>query len=340
MSIKEQVRQLWKQCFDDSDEFIDLYFRMRYTDDINSYIEEDGKVVAALQRIPYPMTYEGCVLPIGYISGACTHPACRNRGVMGRLLAEAHRKMYEEGKVLSTLIPAEEWLKGYYARFGYAVCFQQEIKLLTASALPVHNSLLSLELNEIDLSAKIARNVFLFFDERQHEPRCGVLHTADDLQVVLADLKLSGGCLWGGYCDGKLEALCFCLMRDGKLHVKELLAKSEGAEREMLARLFRRYRVETLSLVVPAGNDSSGLGMARVLNAEAVLSCLAVSHQGLYIQVGGDEAIPENNGFYNLENGLCVRGYREDKPYQLLSIEDLSRFVLAGQRPYMNLMLD
>ena len=56
MSIKEQVRQLWKQCFSDSDEFIELYFRMRYTDELNSYIESDGKVVAALQRLPYPMT--------------------------------------------------------------------------------------------------------------------------------------------------------------------------------------------------------------------------------------------------------------------------------------------
>ena len=340
MSIKEQVRQLWKQCFNDSEAFIDLYFRMRYTDNINSYIEEDGKVVAALQRIPYPMTYGGNVLSVGYISGACTHPAYRNRGIMKRLLAEAHRKMYEEGKVLSTLIPAEEGLKGYYARSGYALCFQQERKLLTASMLPVHNFCFSLEMNELELSAKTIRDVFPFFDSCQREVRCGLLHTAEDLQVILADLKLSGGRLWGGYCNGKLEVLGFCLMQDEKLCVKELLTKSEEAELAMLVHLFRHYQVETLSLVVPAETDSYDLGMARILNAEVMLSCFATSHQGVYIQVEGDEAIPENNGFYNLENGLCVRGYREDKSYQLLSIEELSRFVFAGQHPYMNLMLD
>lgn len=340
MSIKEQVRQLWKQCFNDSDEFIELYFRMRYTDNINSYIEEDGKVIAALQRIPYPVTCGGVVLPVGYISGACTHPAYRNRGIMSRLLAEVHRQMYEEGKVLSMLIPAEEWLKGYYARSGYTVCFQQERKLLTASMLPVHNLLPSFKIKEIDLSVKIAQEVFLFFDKCQHESRCGVLHTAEDLQVILADLKLSGGSLWSGFCNGKLEALCLCLMQDGKLWVKELLTKSEEVEQAMLTHLFQYYRVETLSLVSPPENHPHDLGMARLLNVEVMLSYFSASHQGVYIQVEGDEAIPENNGFYNLGDGLCVRGYREDKSYQLFTIEELTRFVFAGQHPYMNLMLD
>ena len=52
MTIKEQVKVLWKQCFHDSDEFIDFYFQRRYTDDLNSYAEADGRVIAALQRIP------------------------------------------------------------------------------------------------------------------------------------------------------------------------------------------------------------------------------------------------------------------------------------------------
>lgn len=42
---------------------MDLYFRMRYTEQINSAVVEDGKVIAALQRIPYPMTFAGDVVP-------------------------------------------------------------------------------------------------------------------------------------------------------------------------------------------------------------------------------------------------------------------------------------
>ncbi len=72
--MKAQVRDLWRLCFSaDSEEFVDLYFRMRYTEQINSAVVEDGKVIAALQRIPYPMTFAGDVVPTAYISGACTH---------------------------------------------------------------------------------------------------------------------------------------------------------------------------------------------------------------------------------------------------------------------------
>ena len=28
--MKEKVKALWKLCFDDSDQFIDMYFRLRY----------------------------------------------------------------------------------------------------------------------------------------------------------------------------------------------------------------------------------------------------------------------------------------------------------------------
>lgn len=123
MSIKEQVRQLWKTCFDDDDAFIDLYFRLRYTDKINKVIEEDGKVISALQMIPYPMTFGGQTVATSYISGACTHPDYRARGAMRRLLQETHRAMFAEGVMFATLIPAEEWLKGIMLARGMQLVF-------------------------------------------------------------------------------------------------------------------------------------------------------------------------------------------------------------------------
>lgn len=62
--MREQVKELWKLCFpDDSDEFVNLYFSSRYTDEINSAITENGRVVSALQRIPYPMQFMDTVIP-------------------------------------------------------------------------------------------------------------------------------------------------------------------------------------------------------------------------------------------------------------------------------------
>ena len=97
MSMREQVKQLWKLCFQDTDDFVDLYFRMRYTDEINSAIEMDGRVVAALQRVLYSLTCFGTVIPVAYISGACTHPSYRQHGLLRRVMPETPREMYRRG---------------------------------------------------------------------------------------------------------------------------------------------------------------------------------------------------------------------------------------------------
>ena len=103
--IREKVKNLWKLCFNDSEEFTELYFRLRYNNDINIAIQSGEEVIAALQMLPYPMTFEGEDIHTAYISGACTHPDYRNRGVMHELLSQAFARMLHNNVALSTLIP-------------------------------------------------------------------------------------------------------------------------------------------------------------------------------------------------------------------------------------------
>lgn len=57
MTTKEKVKALWQLCFDDSEEFVEMYFRLRYKNEINVTIESGDEVISALQMIPYPMTF-------------------------------------------------------------------------------------------------------------------------------------------------------------------------------------------------------------------------------------------------------------------------------------------
>lgn len=34
MDVKEEVKALWKCCFSDGDDFVDLYFSMRFKEEI------------------------------------------------------------------------------------------------------------------------------------------------------------------------------------------------------------------------------------------------------------------------------------------------------------------
>ena len=71
--MREKVKKLWKLCFNDNDEFVDMYFNLRYNSEVNVAIESGDEVIAALQMLPYPITFHGNSVPTAYISGACTH---------------------------------------------------------------------------------------------------------------------------------------------------------------------------------------------------------------------------------------------------------------------------
>ncbi len=143
--------------------FMDLYFGCRYADSLNEYMESDGQVIAALQRIPYRLTYEGMNVPVAYISGACTHPAYQGSGGDAKIAGPGSSEHVSgRGAVFSTLIPAEDWLKGYYARSGYTLCFQRRKKLLTASCLPVENFSNRWKLVEIPPGSALCGDAFRF----------------------------------------------------------------------------------------------------------------------------------------------------------------------------------
>lgn len=343
MNMREQVRQLWKMCFHDTDDFIELYFRMRYADEINSAIEMDGQVVAALQRIPYPMTCFGAVIPVAYISGACTHPAYRKQGIMRRLLAEAHRQMYRQGICISTLIPADEGLKAYYARSGYAVCFRQQLKLLTACSLPVDNSISVLEIKQIGFLKTLPKDVVDFACEQGYKQPCSIQHTSEDWQVIMADHQLDEGEVFVGEDVGGVCTLAFCKYQKGELTVKELLADTEGHELQMLRFLFRHYGVSALYRVSPARPaEGYALGMARLIRVEEMLRLYAACYPDrcLALEVVGDEAIPENNGYYLLEQGTCRKCQIPGRNYKSFTLSELAERLLTDECPIMNLMLN
>lgn len=77
MDKKQQIVNLWRTCFGDSEAFISLYFDRVYKDENAMTIEKDGKIVSALQIVPHTMTYLGTEISVGYIWGV--HDSGRKR---------------------------------------------------------------------------------------------------------------------------------------------------------------------------------------------------------------------------------------------------------------------
>ncbi|MBD8348929.1 GNAT family N-acetyltransferase [Dysgonomonas sp. HGC4] len=146
-----EVRSMWKICFEDTDEYMDLYFSRQYRDENTLIYWVDNKAVASLQMIPYSIRFYGEVIPFYYLAGLCTLSEYRNKGYMGKLIRESFSIMRARNIPLSILVPAEEWLFGYYERYGFTTTFDKGTKDIEFSKfLKKHESNCSNAYQEFD----------------------------------------------------------------------------------------------------------------------------------------------------------------------------------------------
>lgn len=340
--MKERVRKLWELCFHDSPAFTDLYFQMRYNNEVNLAIQSGDSLIAALQMLPYPMTFCGQTIDTSYISGACTHPDFRSKGVMRELLAEAFGRMHTQGVLLTTLIPAEPWLFDYYARSGYTPVFNVQPYTFVASpatTLPPDYHITSTD--------RFIPQLYTDFEQKMRQRPCCILHTADDFKVILADLQLSGGRIYLLNHTQRHEAAALAFAYpDGKggLLIGELLADSDEEARLLLQYICQTNRQAELRLLRPVSEKEEGerLGMGRIINAHALLQLHAAAHPDEEWNLAlTDEQLQTNTGYYYLNNGHCMKSVKRLPGSHLaLTIGELTAKILAPQHPYMSLMLN
>ena len=338
--IREKVKNLWKLCFNDSEEFIDMYFRLRYNNNVNITIESGDNVIAALQMLPYPMTFGGTEIHTAYVSGACTHPDYRNRGVMQELLSQAFIRMLHNNVAISTLIPAESWLFDYYAQNGYATVFNYNKFLFKVPQITSPQNTPVLKITD-----KYKNEVYDYFNRKLRERDYCIQHTETDFRVILSDLQLSGGHVFTLNHEGSIVALAIAYPdNQGRWHIGELLSDTPEISSWLLQRICKEIKISTLEVLTPpvAEKENHPLGMARIINAKAILQLYASIHPELELNILlTDEQISANNGHYYLSNGKCMNSTKRlHSSHLALTIGELTEKIFIASRPYMSLMLN
>ncbi len=331
---KEEIKSLWKQCFDDSDEFVNFYFDERYSDKINMAIVEDGQIIAALQMIPYEMTCCNTLISTSYISGACTNPLYRNHGYMRKLLADTHRRMWSDGVLLSTLIPANAPLIKYYEKAGYNSCFGYIAQEIEKKELEYNLT--------FEESKGSSDSIFKYFDRKMKERPCCIQHSKEDFILIMADIRLSGGSVIIAKDNDDIKGLAFCVINDDKLFIKDILADNNHVESLLLNKSLDFFRKDKLIYLIPSSSNTLYKGMARAIHLDRLLTVFANHHSSVEfdVYIEGDDDIPENNGYYSIRNGICSKGETEGTRYRKYHIKDFVRLLLEMEHPYMSLMLD
>ena len=340
MRVRFETRHLWERSFADPRAFIDLYFREKYRKERNETIVRDGRVVSALQKLPYPMAYGGRMLPASYISGACTDENYRKRGLMGQLLAQTHRAMQGENAVFSFLIPATAELATYYAKFGYTPCFRFGWKTENISNPPKEgdsNLTVSQVLHWEDLGGSVL--VYLR-DKMQERPWC-VQHPLTDLHAVVDDMRMAGDTMWEVRRDTLLVGLAICRAEADGVLLRECVYEDEAARNALLAAIAAHHGKTEVDVLDTTGCEGDYFGMARIINAEAMLAAYATVHPEAEMKINvTDDELSENNGCYHISGGACVCLSEPSAEAEPLTIAQLTHKVLTEENPLMSLMMN
>ena len=290
----------------------------------------DGRVVSALQKLPYPITYGGRMLPASYISGACTDEGYRRRGLMGELLDQTHRAMQKEGALLGFLIPATEELATYYAKFGYTPCFRFGWETVAAQPLT----------QEIEVVQAAEPPLEYIRTRMQERPMC-VQHPLADLRAVVDDMRLAGDALWEARRGTLVVAAGICRAEADGVLLRECVYDDEAARDALIAGIAVHYGRTEIDVIQLSATEGNYFGMARVIDVEGMLAAYAALHPeaDCVIRVT-DPLLTENDGCYRLAGGQCERLQAPVSVAQQYTIAALTDLLVAQENLLMTLMMN
>ncbi len=136
----EQMKNLWRDTFGDTDEFIDLFFEKFYRPCKTFLMLEGSALVSMLFYMDVKVKYDGKRLRAAYLYGVATKLSERRQGhftaLHNALLEELTSKKYD----LIITIPQNDSLFSFYKETGYTLPLRRcEFSLHTLDLTPVED---------------------------------------------------------------------------------------------------------------------------------------------------------------------------------------------------------
>jgi predicted acetyltransferase len=120
----DELKNLWKTIFEDTDFFVDLYFSEKFNPDNTLIFKEKEKIIAALYMDLYQFRFWGATINCCYLSGLGTLPEARNRGIMSKLIVRSNELMRDRNIPLAILVPANKKMFDFYGKFDCEQVFE------------------------------------------------------------------------------------------------------------------------------------------------------------------------------------------------------------------------
>lgn len=124
------LRDLWKEAFGDSDEFLNAFFQTAFSKRRSRCVIANEQIAAAL----YWFDCRYLDRRVAYIYAVATKKAWQGKGLCKQLMADTHALLREKGYVGVVLVPREASLFDFYRKIGYqTTCYTQKIHCVAAN---------------------------------------------------------------------------------------------------------------------------------------------------------------------------------------------------------------
>lgn len=347
--MKNQLKMLWKDLFNDDLEYIDWYFD-------NVYIEENTKIFLENNRV-YGMLFENRYhLAIAdekfmgrYLVGVGVSSERRGEGIMKELLLESLSEAYRYGEEFIYLVPID---KKIYERFGFSyISMLSKYKLDFSTLSDLKKEFRIERVQNENYEQTLLIKLKEFYKEVSKEYYIKVAREKEDYRKILSEVFAENGSVYISYdILGKINGY-MSLIKPENIYVKELLFKDKSSLEGMLSILYGyKDYYKKIEIILPENTyledylnsertvekNIENKVQARIVCVEKTLKRISKElKEGeelkIYIQ---DRYIEKNTGIFKINK--CEVKKIEGEFDLSLSIKDLTTLVY-GFRDYKSL---
>lgn len=309
------VRDLWTYCFNDSQAYVDFYFKNKYKPEKTMVVEEDGRILSSIHLNQHRLKVSGRDLATSYIVGVSTLAEARGRGFMADLMSSSLYQIRDMDQSFAILMPIDHRL---YRRYGFETCYDmQEVKL----------DIIDLKKFKLDGSFRKAGQDSLgdlvdIYSSAMARYNGAAIRDSKYFSEFIEEMDLEGGHIYICYRDGQPTAYLAYSMDGEDFFVREVYYNDMKAYQSVLKFIFN-HNTQCKSVTINTAVDDRLMDildnpkdasfelkpfmMARIVDLEKFVedldlrlgyeNCQAISAN---IEIS-DPAIKENNGIFSFE---------------------------------------
>ncbi len=333
-----ELMELWDICFPGDGAFRSFFFSEIYDPSSALVCREGGKIGAMLHIIPMEIELLGDRLKLGYIYGVGTHPEERGRGLAAKLVDTALFRLNMARVPLCALVPQEESLFGYYARFGFSPRFRLRRTEIARRVDPDY-SIRQAGIGDIGELDAIYEKAF--------EGLAHMKRSKEHWRLLLMEAERAGGGAVIAESGGGAKGFAVYNEQERMVIVSEAVGLDRAARDAAACAALEAAGADSGIIYLPAkGDDPAGsfpFGAVRIVNAARVLEAYAKGRPSDERAFAlADSYCPWNSRAYRLHGGGVTQPEENAGP-DVIGPEELCGIVFSnenGSAPYMNLMHD